>query len=165
MVKDLKIFIDSSPIIFLVRLQALELFLNTNDDFYLTPSVITEIQAKNDEISQQSGLLLGKEKVLVQATNLISLFNSLNVSLGRGESETIALATELQADFIILDDLAARKIATKLGLNVRGTLAILKKLAQSGKIEINDKNEFYQNLINIKFRISRSIFDSVFYDF
>ncbi|GGA22781.1 DUF3368 domain-containing protein [Okeania sp. KiyG1] len=165
MVKDLKIFIDSSPIIFLVRLQALELFLNANDDFYLTPSVITEIQSKNDEITQQSELLLGKEKVMVQATNLISLFNRLNVSLGRGESETIALATELQADFIILDDLAARKMAIKLGLNVRGTLAILKKLAQSGKIEINDKNEFYQNLINIKFRISRSIFDCVFYDF
>ncbi|WP_293080070.1 DUF3368 domain-containing protein [Okeania sp. SIO3B5] len=150
---------------FLVRLQVLELFLNANDDFYLTPSVITEIQTKNDEISQQSELLLGKEKVLVQGTNLISLFNSLNVNLGRGESETIALATELQADFIILDDLAARKMATKLGLNVRGTLAILKKLAQSEKMEINDKNEFYQNLINIKFRISRSIFDSVFYDF
>ena len=120
----MKIFIDSSPIIFLVRLQVLELFLNANDYFYLTPSVITEIQAKNDEISQQSELLLGKEKILVQATNLKSLFNRLNVSLGIGESETIALATELQADFIILDDLAARKMATKLGLNVRGTLAI-----------------------------------------
>lgn len=165
MVKDLKIFIDSSPIIFLVRLQALELFFNTNDKFYLTPSVITEIQAKNDEISQKSSILLEREKVLVQATNLTSLFNSLNVCLGIGESETIALATELQADLIVLDDLAARKMATKLGLNVKGTLAILKKLAQSGKIEINDKNEFYQNLIKIKFRISRSIFDSVFCDF
>lgn len=62
-----------------------------------------------------------------------------------GESETIALATELQADFIILDDLAARKAALNLGLNVKGTLAIIKKLAQSNKIEIADKITFIKN--------------------
>lgn len=65
---------------------------------------------------------------------------------------------------IILDDLAARKAALNLGLNVKGTLAIIKKLAQENKIEIADKNNFYQKLIDINFRISRSIFDAVFPD-
>ena len=46
MVKVLKIVINSSPIIFLVSLQALELFLNDNYEFYMTPSVVTEINAK-----------------------------------------------------------------------------------------------------------------------
>ena len=161
----MKIAIDSSTIIFLIRLQVLELFLNASDKFYLTPSVVTEIQTKNYEISQALSPLLEIEKVIVKSTNLISLFNQLNTRLGRGESETIALATELQADFVILDDLAPRKIAANLGLNVRGTWAILKKLALEGKIEIGDKNEFYQNLFNIKFRVSRSIFDTVFAEF
>lgn len=164
MVKTLKIVINSSPIIFLIRLQALELFLNANDEFYTTPSVVTEINAKSDEISQALAPLLAAEKLIVQSTNLTSLFNRLNINFGRGESETIALATELQAYFVILDDLAARKMATNLGLNVKGTLAILKKLAQEGKIEIGDKDEFYQNLVQIKFRISRSIFNAVFRD-
>ena len=163
MVNILKIVINSSPIIFLVRLQGLELFLNsTTDEFYITPSVVTEINAKSDEISQRVAPLLATKKLMVQSTNLTSLFNQLNIRLGQGESETIALATELQANFVILDDLAARKMATNLGLNVRVTLAILKKLAQEGKIEIGDKDEFYRNLIKIKFRISRSIFDAVF---
>ncbi|WP_293157524.1 hypothetical protein [Okeania sp. SIO2C9] len=48
----MKIAIDSSPIIFLVRLQALELFINDNYEFYTTPSVVTEIHAKSDDISQ-----------------------------------------------------------------------------------------------------------------
>lgn len=164
MVKTLKIVINSSPIIFLIRLQALELFLNANDEFYTTPSVVTEINAKSDEISQALAPLLAAEKLIVQSTNLTSLFNRLNINFGRGESETIALATELQAYFVILDDLAARKMATNLGLNVKVTLAILKKLAQEGKIEIGDKDEFYQNLVQIKFRISRSIFNAVFRD-
>nr|WP_293099795.1 hypothetical protein [Okeania sp. SIO2F4] len=47
---------------------------------------------------------------------------------------------------------------------MKGTLAILKKLAMEGKIEIGNKDEFYQNLVKIKFRISRSIFDVVFSD-
>lgn len=146
----MKIAINSSPIIFLVRLQVLELFLNNNDKFYTTLSVVTEINAKSDEISQTLTPVLAAEKLIIQSTNLTSLFNRLNMSLGLGESETIALATELQADFVILDDLAARKMATNLGLNVKGTLAILKKLAMKIKIEIGNKNEFYQNLVKIK---------------
>ena len=74
------------------------------------------------------------------------------------------LVLVLFADFVILDDLAARKIATNLGLNLKGTLAILKKLVVERKIEIGNKDEFYQNLVNIKFRISRSIFEAVFRD-
>jgi predicted nucleic acid-binding protein len=163
-VKVLKVVINSSPIIFLVRLQALELFLNDNYEFYITPSVVTEINAKSDEISRALTPVLAAEKLIVQSTNLTSLFNRLHKSFGRGESETIALAKELQADFVILDDLAARKIASNLGLNVKGTLAILKKLVVERKIEIDNKDEFYQNLVNIKFRISRSIFDAVFRD-
>ena len=161
----MKIAIDSSPIIFLVRLQALELFLNDNYEFYITPSVVTEINAKSDDISQALTPILAAEKLIIKSTNLTSLFNRLNMNFGRGESETIVLATELQTEFVILDDLAARKMATNLGLNVKGTLAILKKLAVEEKIEIGNKDEFYQNLIKIKFRISRSIFDAVFRDF
>ncbi|MDE5074515.1 MAG: hypothetical protein O4749_00035 [Trichodesmium sp. St5_bin2_1] len=40
----------------------------------------------------------------------------------------------------------------------------MKKLVVDRKIEIGNKDEFYQNLVNIKFRISRSIFDAVFRD-
>jgi predicted nucleic acid-binding protein len=56
------------------------------------------------------------------------LVNSLNQRLGRGESEAIPLALELNADYIILDDFAARREASRLGLQVKGTLAIIKKL-------------------------------------
>ena len=51
--------------------------------------------------------------------------------LGKKESEAIALSIELQTDYIILDDFAARKEATKLRLNVKGTLPIIKKLNQT----------------------------------
>ncbi|WP_324235243.1 hypothetical protein [Okeania sp.] len=48
----MKIVINSSPLILLVRLPALELFLNENYKFYITPSVVTEINPKSDNISR-----------------------------------------------------------------------------------------------------------------
>ena len=53
---------------------------------------MTEIHGKSDEISRGLVPVLAAEKLIVQSTNLTSLFNRLNMSFGRGESETIALA-------------------------------------------------------------------------
>ncbi|WP_244141925.1 hypothetical protein [aff. Roholtiella sp. LEGE 12411] len=75
--------------------------------------------------------------------------------LGRGESEAIALGTELQIDYIILDDFAARKEATRLGLNVKGTLAVIKKLQVDGKITITSTDQLYQDILAMNFRVKR----------
>ncbi len=158
----MKIAINSSPLIFLVKLQFLELFLDSDDQFYIPPAVLEEIEAKSDEVSLAILPLIKAGKLQVVSTRLLSLVNRLNLNLGRGESEAISLATELQADFTILDDRAARKMAINLGLNVKGTLAIIKKLSQEDKITINNLDEFYQRLRQINFRVSRSIFDTIF---
>ncbi|SKB13838.1 conserved hypothetical protein [Planktothrix sp. PCC 11201] len=158
----MKIVINSSPLIFLGKLEFLELFLETEDEFYVPTAVIEEIQAKDDLIISVINPLIETGKLQVRRTTLLSLLNRINQSLGQGESEAISLATELQADYIILDDLAARKQAINLGLNVKGTLGIIKKLTQTGKIHITDKNELYQKLRDINFRVSRSVFDGIF---
>jgi predicted nucleic acid-binding protein len=49
----------------------------------------------------------------------------LGASLGRGESEAMSLALEINAQWIVLDDRPARRLAEILGLPVIGTLGIL----------------------------------------
>ena len=46
-------------------------------------------------------------------------------TLGEGESEAIALALELRADLLIVDDLAARRTAEKTGLKITGVIGVL----------------------------------------
>jgi predicted nucleic acid-binding protein len=59
-------------------------------------------------------------------------------SLGAGEREAIALAEELHADRLIMDDRAARRIATQRNLIVIGTLGVLVEAAERGLIDFSD---------------------------
>ena len=49
----------------------------------------------------------------------------LVAALPKGEAEAIALATDLSADLVLIDEQEARQIATKAGLHVTGVLGVL----------------------------------------
>jgi predicted nucleic acid-binding protein len=55
-------------------------------------------------------------------------------TLHRGEAEAIALATELKADIVIIDERGARQLATHAGLSVTGVLGILLRAKRAGQI-------------------------------
>lgn len=160
----MKIVFNSSPLIFLSRLNFLDLFLTTESQFLLPETVKKEISAKQDQSSIHINILISKNKLLIQKVQLLSLANRLNERLGIGESEAITLGVELQPDYIILDDFAARKEAIRLGLNVKGTLAVIHKLQLDGKINISDLDILYQQIREVNFRVKREIFDSIFED-
>ena len=57
---------------------------------------------------------------------------TLQVPLDDGERAAISLALEVGAQWLILDDYPARRLAVALGLPVVGTLGILIKAKQKG---------------------------------
>ena len=72
---------------------------------------------------------------------------TLEAFLGAGESEALALALEAEADFILLDDKAARRLASQLRLTVVGTLGLLLKAKEAGLIaSIRPKLEALRSL-------------------
>jgi predicted nucleic acid-binding protein len=56
------------------------------------------------------------------------------LALGAGEREAIALALSLSADFVVLDDLAGRRVASSLKLNVTGSAGLLLRAYDLGLI-------------------------------
>ena len=162
--KNVKIVFNSSPLIFLSRLDFLELFLQYDYQFYVPEVVIKEINAKQDEASKYVNNVVANNGLTIEQINLLSLAESINERLGRGEANAIALATQLQSDYVILDDFAARREAMRLGLNVKGTLGIIRKMMADDKVKIDDLDQFYQRLLQIKFRVKRSIFQAIFQD-
>ena len=64
----------------------------------------------------------------------VSIVEGLVSILHQGEAEAIALAKEMDADLIILDDNLARETARIECLNVAGTLAILRQAKEKNLI-------------------------------
>jgi len=158
----MKIVFNTSPLIFLTRLELLEIFLSQQGEYFTPQAVFDEIQAKEDEVSLSLKPIFANQKIEIKPIQMSILANSLNQRLGRGESEAMTLALELNANYIILDDFAARREASHLGLQVKGTLAIIKKLQHDGQITLDNLEEFYQRIVSIGFRVKRSIFDDIF---
>lgn len=122
----MKAAIDSSVLIAVNKLGYLTLVTKMFDKLVIVQSVIDEIS--NDEAYVEVRKLIDSELVDVIKGSRVELLGLLSYSLGKGEAETIAVACELGLDFVLLDDLRARKVARRLKLNVMGTLAVLKVL-------------------------------------
>ena len=73
--------------------------------------------------------------------------------LGAGEREGIALAKELNADAILMDDRKGTKEAQRQGLTTIGTLAILAKASQRGLLDLP---ETFRELAQTNFRFPRA---------
>jgi len=78
-------------------------------------------------------------------------------SLGEGERQTITLALRFGADFVILDDLPARRMARMLNLPVIGTLGILLACKRRGFIP-NIRSEM-DSLLQNSFFMSSKLYD------
>jgi predicted nucleic acid-binding protein len=74
--------------------------------------------------------------------------------LDPGEREAIALALELKADLLILDDRDARMEASRRSLMVIGTLRVLEDAAQLGLIDLP---QALQRLQHTTFRASAKL--------
>ncbi len=62
------------------------------------------------------------------------LADVLSLHLHRGEAETIALAADVDAEIVIVDEQEGRKVAVAMGLQVTGVLGILLRAKRLGEI-------------------------------
>ncbi len=64
-----------------------------------------------------------------------ALVTALQRDLDRGEAEGIALALELGADLVLLDEREGRRAAQRLGLRVLGVVGVLLEAKAQGELE------------------------------
>jgi len=126
----LKAVVNTSVLIALGKLGYLRLIRKLFDKLVIAESVFEEI--RDSEVFTQIGKLTDTGFAEVAKSSKRELLNMLSSSLGEGEAETIALALELEADVVLVDDLRARKTAGRLKVKVMGTLAVLKTLVDMG---------------------------------
>lgn len=112
----MKVVSNASPIIFLSKLNAVSLLTDCFTTVLIPEAVQFEL-----------GNLILPPSILVQQISPAGQ-QFVAGALGRlhhGELEAMVLAMETQADYILLDDLLARRKANRLGLHVIGTIGLI----------------------------------------
>lgn len=96
------------------------------------PAVVTELTRADAPEPVRAWIFAPPPWLRMETPHLVDA----DLDLDAGESEAIALAQELHADRILLDDSKARRTAIARGLRVAGTLAVLVEAHQQGLLDI-----------------------------
>lgn len=87
----------------------------------------------------------------------LAFIQSLEQTLDPGESAAIALASERNADRLLIDERLGRRIATQYGLKIRGILGILVNAKEEGLIPA--AKPLLDRLVNeAGFRVSQALY-------
>lgn len=80
--------------------------------------------------------------------------NAILGQLDLGESEAIALAVEVHADVVLMDEQAGRREAIRRGMRVAGTLSVLDEAEQAGLVDFDNA---VAKLQKTSFRVSDAV--------
>jgi predicted nucleic acid-binding protein len=152
---------DTSPILYLILINQIELLPRFYQTIIIPDIVQSEMQATGAPVALQKWIDRPPqwlEICSVPPGNYTPL-----KKLQAGEQGAILLAQSLQADLLIVDDLAARQIAQQLGMKIIGLLGIL---GEAGRRDwINFSETLVQLLEVTNFRASPQLVQDLLKEF
>lgn len=126
--------VDASPLIFLGNAGRLDLLRKIGASrIIVPPEVFDEVTATahDDEAARAVA-----EAEWIERSAAVDLSSTITEwDLGSGESAVIAVALEIAGARPVIDDLAGRRCALALGLDVMGTLGVVIAAHRRGHIE------------------------------
>ncbi len=123
---------NTTPLISLLKLSRLDILNKLYGVISIPTAVFQEIEAgKSKKYYNDLSKIEWIDIVEIQDKQAVKYF----LDLDSGEAEAIVLATEINADLIILDEKLGRFHAKHADLNVTGTIGILIKAKKKGLIK------------------------------
>lgn len=96
-------------------------------------------------------------RVNLEDQKSVTLFKRAT-GLDIGESEAIILSDNLNADFLLMDEVKGRKIAIQMGIHIMGTVGILLLAYDLGILSAEDIKAIVELLRNSNRHISEKLF-------
>ncbi len=125
---------DSTPLNYLILIHQADLLPQLFDRILIPPAVFEELQHQETPVDVRRWIAGPPSWLQVQA-----LRSDPDPALGHldtGEQEAIALAEELHADQLLLDDADARREAARRSLPFIGTLGVLREAARRELLDL-----------------------------
>ena len=127
---------NTSPISNLAAIGRLELLRSQFSVLWIPTAVASELAAHPDPSAAEAIRAAIRDQWIRTATPKDSgLLKVLLLDLHRGEAEAIALASEMNADIVLIDEREGRGIAAEAGFSVTGVLGVLLRAKQTGEIK------------------------------
>lgn len=129
---DAPVIINNTPLVALASINQLHLLPALFGQVLVPEAVVAEFLAMEREA--RAPLLAGETGLA--PVSLSNPTHSLRyVGLDRGEAEVLALAEELGAGLVIMDELRGRRYARRLGITVSGTVGVLLLAKERGLVD------------------------------
>ena len=147
---------DTSPVTALLHLKQLHLLKLLYEQVYLPTAVAAELQTLRP-FGYDLSFLQDQKTFIVRSAIGKQIVARAYHELDLGEAEAIALAIELNADLLLIDERIGKNTAEAEGLTCKGVVGVLieakhKKLIPAIKPLLDDLIE------NLKFRLSDRIY-------
>lgn len=94
----------------------------------------------------------------VEVMSVSAIDDAALQSLGAGERAAITLALALRADLILIDERKGTAVALSKGLDVTGTLGVLRLAARRGLVNLA---EAFEQLKQTNFRYRQEVIDAI----
>jgi predicted nucleic acid-binding protein len=130
---------DASPLISLAVAGYLDVLQSLYGRVIIPEAVYQEVTGG---VPRLPGALAIQELqwIVSQPVQNDAMVRALQGELDHGEAEAIALAVELQAGLILIDERRARAIAARMGLNVVGVLGVLVEAKHKALVPLSNRS-------------------------
>jgi uncharacterized protein len=126
---------NTSPLLNLAIINQLNLIQQQFGQVIIPDAVLTELRInENLPGSQQLQKAIKEGWILINTVENQAFVQLLKRELDQGEANAIALAIQLNADLLLLDERDGRRIARTLGLNLTGILGIILRAWRDGQV-------------------------------
>jgi len=147
---------NSTPLIALAKIDELNLLNDIYSQIVIPKAVYEEVAILGK--GREGSAEIAKAKwVKVKDAREEKLKKLLQMEVGGGEAEVIALAYEVNADLVIIDENIGRRIAKMFGLKVTGTIGTIIEAKKRGLL--NNVQEKLDALINAGFWIGEDLYE------
>lgn len=151
---------NTTPILSLLKIGCLNLLEEIFEEIFISEGVFSELTAK-EMLSDEIKII--KECKFIKTIKVKNEFAvkllQKEIGLDLGESESIVLANELNANVLLIDERKGRKIAQSFEINISGTLGILLKAKELNYID--SIKPYLDKLIDNNIRISPNLYDEI----
>ncbi len=145
---------DTSPLNYLVLIGEIDILPKLYVRVLIPPAVLAELNHRGTPIAVREWISATPHWLEVRQPK-----EPLRLpQLDPGETEAIALAAELAADVILIDEMAGRREAERQGLLVAGTLSVLDDADRVGLLNFE---EAITALQSTSFRVSRRVLEGI----